>query len=160
MSDMSQMQAMKAVARPETEFVARTAKGEQMKFRLLHWSPTKVFSRIPLVGKYFYVPFSMLGSVTPQDEAFADALPAALIQLFNTMEENDLLVFLGTILDDVYYNNQPVTQTFDTTFLGKHEVVLQVVAKVLEVNYAPFFEIGFESLITSILPVVKLGNQD
>jgi len=160
MQDQNPMTAMKAIAKPETLLTAKTARGEEMKFRIIHWSPTKVFSRISIVGKYFYVPFSMLGSVRPGDEGFEDAIPAALIQLFNTMEENDLLLFLGTMLDDVYYNNQPVTQTFDATFLGKTEVVIQVLAKVLEVNYGPFFEIGFKDLITSIMPVVRLNNQD
>lgn len=160
MQDQSSMMAMKALAKPETIFVAKTAKGEQMKFRIMHWSPTKVFSRISVVGKYFYVPFSMLGSVRPGDEGFEDAIPAALIQLFNTMEENDLLVFLATMLDEVIYNNQSVVQTFDETFLGKTEVVIQLLAKVLEVNYGPFFEIGFKELITSIMPVVKLNNQE
>lgn len=155
---MADMNVMKSVARPETEFTAKTAKGEQMKFRIMHWSPSKVFARIPLVGKYFYVPASMISSLKSDDPGFAETIPAALLHLFNTMEENDLLGFLATMLDDVYYNNQQVVQNFDTVFLGRNEVVLQIVAKVLEVNYAPFFETGFESLLTSVLPVASLSK--
>lgn len=155
---MVEANTMKSLSRPETEFMGQTAMGEQMKFRIIHWSPTKVFQRIPMVGKYFYVPVSMMAGYKADDPAFADAIPAALLQLFNTMEENDLIGFLGTILDDVYYNNKRVVENFDAVFLGKNEVVLQLVAKVLEVNYAPFFKIGFENLMTSIIPVAGLDQ--
>lgn len=151
---------MKTMAKPETELVAETASGEEMKFRIIHWSPSKVFQRISIVGKYFYVPVSMIASIKPEDPNFADAIPGALLQLFNTMEENDFIGFLATMLDDVYYKNAPVVQNFDTVFLGKNEVVLQVVAKVLEVNYGPFFKTGFANLMTSIVPVANMAKTD
>lgn len=153
---MEHANVMQTLARPETRFTGKTAKGESMEFRIIHWSPSKVFSRISLVGKYFYVPASMLIGTEGDSEAFAEALPAALLHLFNTMEEKDFIHFIATMLDEVMYQNKSVVQEFDKVFLGKNEVVIQLIAKVLEVNYAPFFSTGFESLLTSILPVTSL----
>lgn len=149
---------MKSLARPESEFIGETASGEKMKFRIIHWTPTKTFSRIALVGKYFAVPVSMLGNANPDDGSFSELLPAALLQLFNTMEEHDFCSFIATVLDEVYYENANVVENFDKVFLGKNELVIQLISKVLEVNYAPFFKTGFANLMTSIVPVTSLAK--
>ncbi len=156
--DQSQNSIMKSLARPETNLEVESLSGEKMSFRIIHWKPTTVFSRIPLVGKYFAVPLSMLVGVKPEETDLAEVIPAALLQLFNTMEENDLISFIGTLLEGVYYNNQSVTENFDNVFQGKSDVVVHVITKVIEINYGPFFKTGFNNLMTSLLPVVNLSK--
>lgn len=158
---MEQMQSsMKRLAAPETEFIAECVSGEKMKFRIIHWSPTKTFSRISKIGKYFAVPVSMMIDSKPGEVSFSEALPAALLQLFNTMEEDDLLSFIALLLDEVYYNNESVLQNFDSIFMGKNEAIIQVIAKVVEINYSPFFKTGFGKLISSIIPVLGLNKTE
>lgn len=158
MDQMEQAQVMKGLARPETNFEITSISGEKMNFRIIHWKPTTVFARIPLVGKYFAVPMSMLVGTKPEEVDFAEAVPAALLQLFNTMEENNLVSFIGTLLDGVYYNNMSVSENFDTVFMDKSDVVIQLITKVVEINYGPFFKTGFANLMTSLMPVVNLGK--
>lgn len=153
-------QGIKAYARPETNFEIEALNGEKVTFRIIHWSPTTVFTRIPLVGRYFAVPISMLVGTKPGDEDFAEVIPSALLQLFNTMEEQNLMQFLFTMLQDVYYKNESVVDKFDIVFMGKSDVLIQLVAKIVEINYAPFFKTGFSKLMTSIMPVVGLDKQN
>ena len=56
-----------------------------------HWSPTKVYKNIPKVGRYFVVPISTLfGEIFNTEDGktpdFSEALPTALLFLFNTMD--------------------------------------------------------------------------
>lgn len=156
---MEQTQSViKRLAAPETEFSAECLSGEKMKFRFIHWSPTKTFSRMSKIGKYFAVPISMMVDAKPGESSFSEALPAALLQLFNTMEEDDLLSFVALLLDEVYYNNTAVVEQFDSLFFGKNEIILQLMAKSVEINYGPFFKTGFGKLISSIVPVVGLSK--
>lgn len=156
--DQANASIMKTLARPETEHSVKSLSGETMNFRIMHWRPTTVFARIPIVGKYFAVPMSMLVGTKPEDTDLAEVIPVALVQLFNTMEENDLVAFIHMLLDGVYYNNQLVNENFDTVFQGKVDVVVELITKVIEINYGPFFKTGFTNLMTSLLPVVNLSK--
>lgn len=155
-----QQSAMKRLAAPETTFTAECLSGEKLNFRIIHWSPTKTFSRISKIGKYFAVPVSMMVDSKPGDPSFSEALPAALLQLFNTMDEDDILQFIALLLDEVYYDGISVLENFDRLFMGKNEVIIQLMAKVVEINYSPFFKTGFGKLISSIIPVVGLSKAE
>lgn len=155
---MENQNTMLNLARPETKFSVKTLTGENMEFRIVHWKPTEVFSRIPLIGRYFYVPMSMLLSSDKSEVDFSEVIPAALIQLFNTMEHHNIVHFISEILDSVIYQNNPVMNNFDEVFMKNPDVVIELVAKVVEIHYSPFFKTGFSKLITSLMPAIKLNN--
>lgn len=157
---MQQASAMKRLAAPETAFTAECLNGEKMNFRIIHWSPTKTFARISKIGKYFAVPIAMMIDSKPGDANFSEALPAALLQLFNTMDEDNLLEFISMLMDEVYFENKSVLENFDSLFMGRNEVIIQLMAKVVEINYSPFFKTGFGKLISSIIPVVGLSKAE
>lgn len=155
---MQHQNVMQNLARPETRHVINTLTGEKMEFRIIHWNPTTVFSRIPLIGRYFGVPLSMLINTQDSQTDISEVLPAALIQLFNTMEEHDIMFFISQVLEDVMYENMPVMDKFNEIFMKNPSVVIELVAKVVEIHYAPFFKTGFSNLISSLMPVVNLNK--
>lgn len=147
-------------ARPEEVVEIELSPGKTVTFRVLKWSPTKVFERIPELGSVLAVPMVMYDTATMSaDEDLEARIAMALIQLFSGLEEKNLALFLQKILDEVYtedgYN---VSENFDELFFAHPELVLDLTAKVLEVNYSPFFKRGFGKLLTQFKGIESLAK--
>ena len=89
---------------------------------LAHWSPTKMYRNIPKIGRYFVIPAStVIGEIfKAQQEGtevdLSEAIPTALMYLFQTMEDNDIMDFYKIIFEDVYLDNKLIMDDFDGVF--------------------------------------------
>lgn len=147
-------------ARPEEIVQIELDEGRSVTFRILKWSPTKVFERIPELGSVLAVPMIMYDTATMSaDEDLEARIAMALIQLFSGLEEKNLAVFLQKILDEVYTESgHSVSENFDELFFAHPELVIELTAKVLEVNYSPFFKRGFGKLLTQFKGIESLAK--
>ena len=147
-------------ARPEVMVEIDLDEGRSVKFRVLKWSPTKVFERIPELGSVLAVPMTMYNTaLMSADEDLEARIAMALIQLFSGLEEKNLAAFLRKILDVVYTEaGHSVSDNFDELFFAHPELVVDLAAKVLEVNYAPFFKRGFGKLLTQFQGIETLAK--
>lgn len=145
-------------ARPEVLVDIELEPGRTVRFRILKWNPTKVFERIPELGSALAVPMIMYDTATMSaDEDLEARIAMALIQLFSGLEEKNLALFLRKILDEVYTESEyNVAENFDEIFMAHPELVIDLAAKVLEVNYAPFFKRGFGKLLTQFRGIESL----
>lgn len=147
-------------ARPEVVVNIDIDETRHVKFRILKWSPTKVFERIPELGSVLAVPMIMYDTATMSaDEDLEPRIAMALIQLFSGLEEKNLALFLRKILDEVYTESEyNVSENFDEIFFAHPELVIDLAAKVLEVNYGPFFKRGFGKLLTQFKGIESLAR--
>lgn len=147
-------------ARPEEIVEIELEPGKTVTFRILKWSPTKVFERIPELGSVLAVPMIMYDTATMSaDEDLEARIAMALIQLFSGLEEKNLALFLQKILDEVYTEaGHNVSENFDELFFAHPELVIDLSAKVLEVNYSPFFKRGFGKLLTQFKGIESLAK--
>lgn len=160
MSDHNVMQDIAESVAPSTEYEI-TYKNEEnkervAKFTIYHWTPTKTYKNIPRIGRIFGVPMSMIMS---GGESFSEALPGAMLQLFNTFEEEDLVKFLKEMLDGVYLNGEPVNgDKFDAIFAKNPQIPIQLLMKVLEISYSPFTRVDFSALFKTASQVTTLDK--
>lgn len=147
-------------ARPEEIVDIYLDDTRSVRFRILKWSPTKVFQRLPELGSVLAVPMVMYETATMSaDEDLESRIAMALIQLFSGLEEKNLADFLKKILDEVYTeSDHNVAENFDELFFAHPELVIDLTAKVLEVNYGPFFKRGFGKLLTQFKGIENLAN--
>ena len=147
-------------ARPEEIVDIPLDETRSVRFRILKWSPTKVFERIPELGSVLAVPMIMYDTATSSaDEDLEARIAMALIQLFSGLEEKNLALFLQKILDEVYTESGvSVSENFDELFFAHPELVIELTAKVLEVNYSPFFKRGFGKLLTQFKGIESLAK--
>lgn len=140
----------------KTEF-----KVDERVYTIAHWSPTKVYRNIPKVGRYFIIPIStIIGEIanTPKGEEvdLSEAIPTALMYLFQTMDDNDIMDFYNVILDDVYFDGKPVMSDFDNIFSENTFDVIDIVAEVIRINYVvPFSQKKGLSSLTNLVNVAK-----
>lgn len=137
----------------------------QHKFLITHWSPTKVMINMPKIGRYFAVPLATVaGSLLTGGANFSDALPTAALYLFEQMEEDDIMKLFDLILSDTICDNIGGKIDIDEVFAEDVPALLQLVTKVLEVNYGCFFKKdGFASLqglLEKMGMVQKVDNLD
>ena len=147
-------------ARPEVVVDLYLDETRSVKFRILKWSPTKTFERIPVLGSVLAVPLVMYDSASMSaDEDLEPRIAMALIQLFSGLEEKNLAEFLKMILDEVFTESgHNVSENFDELFFAHPELVVDLAAKVLEVNYGPFFKRGFGKLLTQFKGIESLAR--
>lgn len=155
---MEQDNTIQKFARPQEIVQIELEPGKTVTFRILKWSPTKVFERIPELGSVLAVPLIMYDTATMSaDEDLEPRIAMALIQLFSGLEEKNLATFLRKILDEVYTESEyNVSENFDEIFFAHPELVIDLAAKVLEVNYSPFFKRGFGKLLTQFKGIESL----
>lgn len=116
-------------------------------FEITHWSPTKVMKNLPKIGRYVAVPMATIsGSMMSGGQNLSEALPTAILYLFEQMEEDDLIKLFNLILEDVIVDGVGKVD-IDVLFQDKVLDMVKLVAKVLEVNYGCFFtKDGFADL--------------
>lgn len=133
------------------------------EFLITHWSPTKVMTNLPKIGRYFAVPLSTVaGSLMTGGQNLAEVLPAAVIYLFEQMEADDINKLFDLILADTTIGGVDKKIDIDETFQDNVMDLITLTTKVLEVNYGCFFEKGgFASLqgLMSKLGMVHQVNQ-
>jgi len=116
--------------------------GRKVDFVFDKWGTFKVYKYFPLIGNYFAVPVSML--VGKGEEGFAEELPSALMLLFQTMQEKDVMQLFQLILEGTYTNSRTVdvSKNIEAVFQDDPSALLEVVARVLAENYQCFFKSG------------------
>lgn len=127
-------------------------------FTITNWSPTTVYRNMPIVGQYFATPISIVVGSLGSEEALADAIPTAVQYVFNHMAENDIMTLINICLQDVYYENQAISD-IDEVFMDNPAGIVVLITKVLEVNYRPFFESGLQDLMKIITPIAESRSQ-
>lgn len=138
--------------RPTTEI---TLSGTE--FIITHWSPTKVMKNLPRIGRYIAVPMATVSGALMNGSGLSEALPTAILYLFEQMEEDDIQKLFELILEDVMANGVAGKLDIDELFQDQMMDLIKLVAKVLEVNYGCFFKKdGFASLAGLVTQMGKV----
>ena len=129
---------------------------------LAHWSPTKMYRNIPKIGRYFVIPAStVIGEIfkAQQEDTEVDlseAIPTALMYLFQTMEDNDIMDFYKIIFDDVYLNDKLIMSDFDGIFADNPFDPIDLIVEVLRINYVvPFSQKKGLSSLTNLAAISR-----
>lgn len=129
---------------------------------LAHWSPTKMYRNIPKVGRYFAIPAStVIGTIfNAQQEGLeadlSEAIPTALMYLFQTMEDNDIMDFYKIMFDDVYLDDKSVMSDFDGIFADTPYDPIDLLVEVLRINYViPFSQKKGLSSLTNLAAISR-----
>lgn len=142
---------------PKTELVI----GDRT-YVLAHWSPTKMYRNIPKIGRYFVIPAStVIGEIfkAQQEDTEVDlseAIPTALMYLFQTMEDNDIMDFYKIIFEDVYLDNKLIMDDFDGIFADNPFDPIDLIVEVLRINYVvPFSQKKGLSSLTNLAAISR-----
>ena len=129
---------------------------------LAHWSPTKMYRNIPKIGRYFVIPAStVIGEIfKAQQEGtevdLSEAIPTALMYLFQTMEDNDIMDFYKIIFEDVYLDNKLIMDDFDGIFADNPYDPIDLLVEVLRINYViPFSQKKGLSSLTNLAAISR-----
>ena len=129
---------------------------------LAHWSPTKMYRNIPKIGRYFAIPAStVIGEIfNAQQEGtevdLSEAIPTALMYLFQTMEDNDIMDFYKIIFEDVYLDNKLIMDDFDGIFADNPFDPIDLIVEVLRINYVvPFSQKKGLSSLTNLAAISR-----
>ena len=116
-------------------------------FVIEHWKPTKVMKNLPKIGRYVAVPMASIGGAMMNGgNGLHEALPTAILYLFDQMEQEDLDKLVNLILDGVIVDSVGKVDV-DIIFQDKMLDLVKLLAKVLEINYGCFFsKDGFANL--------------
>lgn len=147
-------------AKPEIKIELETDTGTLVRFRLIKWAPSKIFDRIPEYGSLFTVPLIMFSTAEElAGEDYEEKIALSLMQMFSGLEQRGPTELLKGILDQVYTeSNTSVIDDFDELFINHPYLVFELAAKVLEMNYLPFFKRGFGKLLTPFQSIQTLNN--
>ena len=121
-----------------------------------------MYRNIPKIGRYFAIPAStIIGTIfnSQQDGVEADlseAIPTALMYLFQTMEDNDIMDFYKIMFDDVYLNDKQVMTDFDGIFADNPFDPIDLIVEVLRINYVvPFSQKKGLSSLTNLAAISR-----
>lgn len=138
------------MARPTTKL-----KIEKRDFVITHWSPRDFLNKGATISKFIAVPAGMtLGSMIgdqlkQEDLTSGSGLGDAVMWLFSNLEGDQASDLMEFILSDVSLDGEAVN--LDEDFAEDPSEMFDVAAKVLEVNYAPFFKKkGFGNLLSKM----------
>ena len=155
------------VKTPATQLLNKIGKKTELvigdrTYVLAHWSPTKMYRNIPKVGRYFAIPAStVIGTIfNAQQEGLeadlSEAIPTALMYLFQTMEDNDIMDFYKIMFDDVYLDGNNVMEDFDKTFENNEFDPIDLLVEVLRINYVvPFSQKKGLSSLTNLAAISR-----
>lgn len=155
------------LARPEVKVDINIDEERKATFRIVRWSPTKVFERLPELGSVLAIPAVMYSAaeenaglgVLDGERSYEEGIAMALMQLFNGLDQKNLSEFIKKILDDVYTESgYSVKDNFDEIFKEHPELVIDLLAATLEANYGPFFKRGFKNLLNPLRKVAELNR--
>jgi hypothetical protein len=127
---------------------------KKLKIRMEKWSPTKVYKKLPVIGNYFAVPFSMVFQ-KDSDGFSTDGIPQALLLLFQTMEEDDFNTFLKMLVEGSFCGQKNVAENIDDIFEDDPSALLELATLILEEHYACFFKRGFGRMMGVLGPITQ-----
>lgn len=161
MSEQQVGNTLSVNAKPEEKITIKVDDEHELTFRLIKWSPSKIFKRLPEYGKLLAAPMSMYPK--EEERGYADyeqKIAMALFQFFGGLEDKDLDTLVREILDEVYVNGQQinVSEHMDTLFIKCPEILIDLCAKVLDINYSPFLKRGFNGLLTQLKSMEALSR--
>lgn len=115
------------------------------------WGSIKTLRNLPKIGKAFAVPLSFIYSCSTEEE-LRDAIPTALMMLFEQLEEQDIEELFKTILQDVWVDgDQRLDMDRD---IKSPDDLLTLVSKVLDQNYGSLIKgKGFKNLFGVMVPL-------
>lgn len=134
-------------ARPEERVDFTTKSGEIATFRFMHWTPSKVFQRLPEYGSVLGVPFAMLQKAEGDERSTQEQIAQGLSVLFASLEQRDLLELMKGLLDEVYLGGENVADHFDKVFQSQPGLVIKLAAKVLDMHYSDFLSPDLKDVI-------------
>ena len=155
------------VKTPATQLLNKIGKKTELvigdrTYVLAHWSPTKMYRNIPKIGRYFVIPAStVIGTIfNSQQEGtevdLSEAIPTALMYLFQTMEDNDIMDFYKIIFEDVYLDNKLIMDDFDGIFTDNPFDPIDLIVEVLRINYVvPFSQKKGLSSLTNLAAISR-----
>lgn len=155
------------VKTPATQLLNKIGKKTELvigdrTYVLAHWSPTKMYRNIPKIGRYFVIPAStVIGEIfNAQQEGtevdLSEAIPTALMYLFQTMEDNDIMDFYKIIFEDVYLDNKLIMDDFDGIFTDNPFDPIDLIVEVLRINYVvPFSQKKGLSSLTNLAAISR-----
>ena len=155
------------VKTPATQLLNKIGKKTELvigdrTYVLAHWSPTKMYRNIPKIGRYFVIPAStVIGEIfKAQQEGtevdLSEAIPTALMYLFQTMEDNDIIDFYKIIFEDVYLDNKLIMDDFDGIFTDNPFDPIDLIVEVLRINYVvPFSQKKGLSSLTNLAAISR-----
>ena len=155
------------VKTPATQLLNKIGKKTELvigdrTYVLAHWSPTKMYRNIPKIGRYFVIPAStVIGEIfNAQQEGtevdLSEAIPTALMYLFQTMEDNDIMDFYKIIFEDVYLDNKLIMDDFDGIFADNPFDPIDLIVEVLRINYVvPFSQKKGLSSLTNLAAISR-----
>ena len=155
------------VKTPATQLLNKIGKKTELvigdrTYVLAHWSPTKMYRNIPKVGRYFAIPAStVIGTIfNAQQEGLeadlSEAIPTALMYLFQTMEDNDIMDFYKIMFEDVYLDNKLIMDDFDGIFADNPFDPIDLIVEVLRINYVvPFSQKKGLSSLTNLAAISR-----
>ena len=155
------------VKTPATQLLNKIGKKTELvigdrTYVLAHWSPTKMYRNIPKIGRYFVIPAStVIGEIfkAQQEDTEVDlseAIPTALMYLFQTMEDNDIMDFYKIIFEDVYLDNKLIMDDFDGIFADNPFDPIDLIVEVLRINYVvPFSQKKGLSSLTNLAAISR-----
>ena len=155
------------VKTPATQLLNKIGKKTELvigdrTYVLAHWSPTKMYRNIPKIGRYFVIPAStVIGEIfKAQQEGtevdLSEAIPTALMYLFQTMEDNDIMDFYKIIFEDVYLDNKLIMDDFDGIFADNPFDPIDLIVEVLRINYVvPFSQKKGLSSLTNLAAISR-----
>lgn len=119
------------------------------RFTIYHWSPSQVIRNMPKIGRLVAVPMgTMAGSAMSGGASFSDAVPTAVLYILEQLEEGGEDI-MRLLLEGVEVDSMGGPIDIDETFDGYVEDLIQLLTKVVEVNYGCFFgKSGFGTLDT------------
>lgn len=121
------------------------------------WGSIKTLRNLPKIGKAFAVPLSFIYSCSTEEE-LREAIPTALMMLFEQLEEQDIETLFQTILQDVWVDNNSRLLNMDSDIKNPDDL-LSLVAQVLEQNYGSLLKgKGFKNLFGVMVPLHEMSK--
>ena len=166
-SNQAQQAATEQPKTPATQLLNKIGNKTELvigerTYVLAHWSPTKMYRNIPKIGRYFVIPAStVIGEIfKAQQEGtevdLSEAIPTALMYLFQTMEDNDIMDFYKIIFEDVYLDNKLIMDDFDGIFADNPFDPIDLIVEVLRINYVvPFSQKKGLSSLTNLAAISR-----
>lgn len=148
-------------AKPEDKITIKVDDKHELTFRLVKWNPTKVLNRLPKYGSLLAVPMAMYPK--EEEKGYSDyeqKIAMAFLQFFTGIDQQEFDVLVKEILDEAYTEKgQSLSIFMDELFIKCPDILIELCAKVLEVNYAPFIRRGFSGVLTQLKGLVPLSQK-
>jgi hypothetical protein len=126
-----------------------TVDGEDYKVHLL--PPSRAYKLATKLTKMIGEPLGTMAGSMGDEAKSATALPMAIKALTTNLADDDSLVLIKALMETVTFENKPLN--FESHFQGRLGLMLKLVAKVVEVQFADFMGAVVEMVKDAIAAV-------